>query len=67
MDKILLIKEVMQLCRLSKSAIYQQIREGEFPNPISLSKMRVGWKEADIEKWIESREPKLRVAVTNCS
>ncbi len=67
MDKILLIKEVIGLCRLSKSAIYQQIREGTFPEPISLSKMRVGWKETDIEKWIESRETKQRQPVPNCS
>jgi prophage regulatory protein len=40
---------------LSKSGIYNLIRAGDFPKPVSLGARARGWKEADIDRWIESR------------
>ena len=36
--------------------IWRKVRTGEFPAPLDLGRGRVGWREQDIEKWLESRE-----------
>ena len=55
-ERILSIKEV---CRnkvgLGKSCVYAKIRNGEFPQPVQISKGRVGWRESDLDAWIKSR------------
>jgi prophage regulatory protein len=42
------VNTVCKITTLSKSTIYRLIKEGRFPNPIHISRMRVGWREADI-------------------
>ncbi len=58
MDKILLINEVITLCRLSRSAIYNGMKRGTFPQSIALTDKKIAWRASDIEKWIESRQAK---------
>ena len=40
---------------LSRSTIYQRIKDGTFPPPISLGAKAVGWLQSDIEDWISER------------
>ena len=40
---------------LSRSTLYAMMAEGAFPKPIKLGKRAVGWREADIAAWLESR------------
>ena len=40
---------------LSRSTVWRKIQEGSFPAPIRISKGRVGWLEADIERWINAQ------------
>ena len=40
---------------LSRSTVWRKIREGSFPAPIRISQGRVGWLEADIERWINAQ------------
>jgi len=47
--------EVQNLTALSKSTIYLRISKGTFPSPIPLGGRLVGWLEADIQNWIESK------------
>lgn len=44
---------------LARSTLYEMIASGDFPKPILLGKRAVGWREVDIEKWIESRKSTL--------
>ena len=46
---------------MSRSSIYAAIKAGDFPAPIALGRRAVGWLDADITAWIESR-PKARRA-----
>ena len=48
--------EVERITGLSRSTLYAMIAEDEFPKPIRLGKRAVGWREADIAAWLESRE-----------
>lgn len=40
---------------LSRSSIYLRISEGTFPTPVNLGGRAVGWLEADIQVWLQSR------------
>lgn len=40
---------------LSRSKIYDLITRDEFPRPIKIGARAVGWVEADVEAWINSR------------
>jgi prophage regulatory protein len=62
--KFLCCAEVEDMTGLSRSTIYRQIPKGEFPAPYQLSAGRVGWKEAEVEDWIERRK---RANSWNCA
>jgi prophage regulatory protein len=56
MLRILRRKQVESRTGLSRSTIYARIAEGSFPSPIDLGGGRaVGWVEAEIEAWLQSR------------
>lgn len=54
-SRILRLKEVLYITGLSRSSVYKFIEDGHFPKSLSLGARRVGWLEADIENWIQSR------------
>jgi prophage regulatory protein len=39
---------------LSKSVLYDKIRRGEFPRPVSVTAKAVAWVEAEVNDWIAS-------------
>ncbi|MGX0975927.1 prophage regulatory protein [Roseovarius sp. MBR-51] len=47
--------DVERVTGLSRSTLYAMMAEGDFPKPIKLGKRAVGWREADIIAWLESR------------
>ena len=54
--RILRLREVSMLTRLSKATIYRLLSSGRFPRPIRLSVRAVGWRTKEIEEWLASRE-----------
>lgn len=48
-------REVEAKTGLSRSTIYQRIREKTFPLPISLGSKSVGWIKSEIDEWIAER------------
>jgi prophage regulatory protein len=40
---------------LSRSTLYDRIRAGTFPAPISLGGKAVGWIEAEVDAWLTAR------------
>ncbi len=48
-------KEVQLRTGLSRSTIYQYIREGAFPKPVPLGPRAVGWLESEVCAWITER------------
>ncbi len=55
MTKILRFPIVIEKTGLSRSTIYLKVSKGDFPKPISLGPNSVGWLEAEIDKWINSK------------
>jgi prophage regulatory protein len=57
MDKILRLPEVLARVGLKKTALYEQIEGGHFPQsiPLTVDGRAVGWRESEISRWIEQR------------
>ena len=54
-NKILKLPAVKARTSLSRSSIYKFVREGQFPKPIQIGPRSVGWLEAEVEHWVDSR------------
>ena len=57
---ILRLKQVKDRIGLSRSTIYQYIKDGEFPSPIRLGSQAVGWLEAEVNRWLCQQIEKSR-------
>ena len=54
---ILRLADLEDYICLGRSAIYKLLQEDEqFPRQIRLTARAVGWRRADIDRWLESRE-----------
>ena len=53
-ERIMRLHEVMNVTGLSRSSIYLRVNEGTFPKQRKLGKRAVGWKENEIQAWIDS-------------
>jgi prophage regulatory protein len=51
-DRLLSVKEVVQITSMSKSSIYARIREGTFPARIQLGHRTSRWKASEIQNWL---------------
>jgi len=47
--------QVQQRTGLSRSTLYQFIRDGAFPSAVALGPRAVGWLESDVSDWISAR------------
>jgi prophage regulatory protein len=55
-DRIIRRPEVERLTGLSTSTIYDWISQKAFPAPVRLGARMVGWRESEIETWIDAQE-----------
>ena len=51
--QLLRIKSVSEIVGLSRSSIYELIKQSKFPRPVRISSGRVRWTSSDIDEWIE--------------
>lgn len=52
--KILRLPDVIERTGLSRSTIYEMIKNGRFPRQTKISVRAVGWKVEDIDNWIDA-------------
>ena len=57
---ILRRKQVEARTGLARSTIYERIKAGTFPAPISLGEKAVGWIEAEVDAWLQAQIDKSR-------
>ena len=51
--RLLTINDVIERVSFKKTKLYNWIKEGKFPKPISIADTRsVRWVESDVETWI---------------
>ena len=53
--RIIRLPEVTARTGLGRSTLYARIQAGEFPSPVNLGARAVGWLEAEIAAWIDTR------------
>ena len=53
--RVLRLGEVKDIVGVSKSTIYIWMKEGSFPERISLGSRSVGWLSTDIYEWLQHR------------
>ena len=54
-DRILKLKEVIEITGLSRSTIYNYMSDNLFPKSIKLTIRRIGWRESDIQNYLSSK------------
>jgi len=54
-ESFLRIQAVQTRTGLSRSTIYERIKEGAFPRPVSLGLRAIGFVESEISEWIDKR------------
>ena len=60
---ILRRKQVQVRTGLSRSTIYERMKTGAFPKPVSLGPRAVGWIESEIDRWLTERIEASRARV----
>lgn len=53
-ERLLRLPEVMERVGLRRTAIYQRMREGRFPQSRSLGPRCTVWVESEIDDWVQS-------------
>lgn len=54
-ERLINLKEVQHLTSLSRSRLYQLIKQRDFPSPIKIGIRRVAWTKSEVTKWIEQK------------
>lgn len=49
------LKKVMEQTGLGRSSIYNFVKAGIFPKPVSLGGRAVGWLASEVEGWLQDR------------
>ena len=52
---ILRRKQVEARTGLARSTIYDRVKTGNFPAPVSIGVRAVGWVESEIEEWLTAQ------------
>jgi prophage regulatory protein len=52
-DRIIRLKTVLARTGLSRSTLYRKIAEGTFPAQLQISVHGAGWRESDIDRWVD--------------
>ena len=55
-ERIHPIGEASKITGLSRRTIYREINAGRFPRPVQLSARRVGWRDTELQVWLETRK-----------
>ena len=60
MAKLLRVPAVLARIGISRSTLYQWIKDGTFPPAVNLGARSVGWFESDVDEWIKARACRAR-------
>lgn len=48
-------KDVSRTCCRGRTAIYGDIKKGEFPAPVKIGRRAVAWRTNEVQAWVEAR------------
>ena len=52
---VLFIEQVCELVAMPRASVYQNAKNGHFPEPVNIGKKRFVWVESDVLAWIDTR------------
>jgi prophage regulatory protein len=52
--RMIKLAEVVEVTKLSRTGIYEQMRAGTFPKSRKIGVRAVAWRSDDIDAWIDS-------------
>lgn len=55
-NRVLRRPEVQTLTGIPRSTLYAKIAVGDFPAPVKIGQRAVGWLEAEVHDWLDSRQ-----------
>jgi prophage regulatory protein len=55
LDKIHRLPSALAITGLCRTALYNELAKGKFPEPVSIGSRAVGWKESDLAEWVNTR------------
>ena len=55
-DKIHRLPSALEITGLCRTSLYDALAAKDFPEPLKLGKRAVGWLEADLTAWVQSRQ-----------
>mgnify|MGYP003396810090 FL=1 len=55
MNKFIRLNQVKEKTGLSRSSIYQFIKEGKFPAQVKLGQRAAAWVDSEVDDWINGR------------
>ena len=58
--KLTRLPSVVEQTGYSRSAIYQKVGEGSFPQPVKLGPRAVAWVQSEVDEWCANRIEKSR-------
>ena len=53
--RLIRLREVLNICGMSRATLYREIKAHGFPAPVRLSPRSVGWLQDEVLSWVESR------------
>jgi len=53
--RLIPLREVLARTSVSKTRLYQLLKQGQFPRQLRVSPGRVAWVSSEVERWIEER------------
>lgn len=51
-DRLLRMRDVMQLAGLGRSTIYRKVSDQTFPQPVKVGQAAVRWKQSELAAWM---------------
>ena len=55
-QRIVRLPEVVDRVGMSRGSVYRLMTIGRCPKSVKLSERAVGWRESDLNAWLESRQ-----------
>ncbi|MBV8634766.1 MAG: AlpA family transcriptional regulator [Burkholderiaceae bacterium] len=53
--RLIRLKEVLRICGMSRTTLYNNIRDKQFPEPIQISARAVAWLQSEVLEWLDMR------------
>ncbi|EPD3117933.1 helix-turn-helix transcriptional regulator, partial [Pseudomonas aeruginosa] len=54
LDRFMREAEVLEATSLARSTLWREVKAKRFPSPVQITPGRVGWRQSDINRWLEN-------------